>query len=72
MCLGACYWARVKEIHFCADKEDASYNGFDDSFIYDEIAKPHGDRYIHTLFHPIPERLEPFKVWNTYNKKVKY
>jgi guanine deaminase len=72
MCLGACYWVRVKEIHYCSSREDAASIGFDDSFIYDEMKKHHKERYIKTIYHPIPERLKPCKVWSNYNKKVVY
>ncbi|MBC7805689.1 MAG: hypothetical protein H7145_06010, partial [Akkermansiaceae bacterium] len=44
MCLGAIYWARIDTLHFAATRTDAAVAGFDDEFLYDEIAKPLRDR----------------------------
>jgi tRNA(Arg) A34 adenosine deaminase TadA len=44
MCLAAAYWARVDEIVYGASREDAAVGGFDDAFIYDEIALAPGAR----------------------------
>ena len=38
MCLGAIYWAHLDKMYYGNDKHDAKRIGFDDSFIYDEIA----------------------------------
>ena len=38
MCLGAIYWARLERMYYGNNKTDAKNIGFDDSFIYDEIA----------------------------------
>src|SRR5436853_7016825 len=46
MCLGAVYWARVDRVYFAATAEDAAAAGFDDSFIYRQIAIPHPQRSI--------------------------
>ena len=40
MCLGAIYWARLDRIYYANTKADAAAAGFDDSFIYDELALP--------------------------------
>jgi tRNA(Arg) A34 adenosine deaminase TadA len=40
MCLAAAYWARVDGIVYGATREDAARVGFDDAFIYDELALP--------------------------------
>ena len=43
MCLAAIYWARIDKIVYANDREDAKKIGFDDSKIYEEVAKPiHG------------------------------
>jgi guanine deaminase len=44
MCLAAIYWARPARLFFAATKDDAAAAGFDDSFIYAEIAKPSAGR----------------------------
>jgi guanine deaminase len=38
MCLAAAYWARVDGIVYGASREDAAAAGFDDAFLYDELA----------------------------------
>ncbi len=40
MCLGAVYWTRLRRIYYCSTRADAARIGFDDDFIYDEIALP--------------------------------
>ncbi|GAE21074.1 nucleoside deaminase [Bacteroides pyogenes] len=44
MCLGAIYWARLNKIYYGNTKEDAKNIGFDDSFIYGELAVSAADR----------------------------
>jgi guanine deaminase len=39
MCLGAIYWARLQRVYFANTRIDASKIGFDDDFIYREVAK---------------------------------
>jgi len=46
MCLGAIYWARPRQVFFANTKQDAAAAGFDDQFIYDEIAIPLTQRAI--------------------------
>src|SRR6478752_9570120 len=46
MCLASAYWARVARIVYANTRQDAAEIGFDDSLIYDEIAKAVGDRII--------------------------
>lgn len=44
MCLGAIYWARPAQVFYAGTREDAAAVGFDDDFIYDELAKPNAER----------------------------
>ena len=46
MCLGAIYWARPARVFYAASAADAAAAGFDDAFIYRELAVPHRDRRI--------------------------
>src|SRR5437588_5334887 len=46
MCLGAIYWARPERVFFAATHQEAAAAGFDDSFIYRQIALPHSERSI--------------------------
>lgn len=38
MCFGAIYWAHLEKIYYANDRKDAGKIGFDDDFIYEEIA----------------------------------
>lgn len=40
MCLAAAYWARLDRIVFAASRTDAAAGGFDDEFLYRELALP--------------------------------
>jgi len=40
MCLAAAYWARIDRFVFAATQDDAAAAGFDDAFLYREIALP--------------------------------
>jgi len=46
MCLGAIYWTRLSRVYYASFAADASKVGFDDSFIYREIAQPKTQREI--------------------------
>ena len=46
MCLAAIYWARIDRIVYAATKEDAAAVGFDDSLLYEEMAKPWPARHV--------------------------
>lgn len=38
MCLAAAYWARLDRIVFANERADAAAIGFDDAFLYEEVA----------------------------------
>ena len=44
MCLAAVYWARLKKLYFANTRRDAADIGFDDEFIYNQLAVPLGAR----------------------------
>jgi guanine deaminase len=46
MCMGAIYWARLEAVHFASDLEATREIGFDDAFLYEDLAKPHEERRI--------------------------
>jgi guanine deaminase len=72
MCLGAIYWARPDKLFFANSKEDAARILFDDKFIYEEIAKPVGERKLFTKQLLREEALEAFKKWEDSPLKVTY
>jgi tRNA(Arg) A34 adenosine deaminase TadA len=72
MCLGAIYWARPKKVYYSSTKENAKNIGFDDQFIYEEIAKKYADRNIPFLELKDEEATKAFTDWTEKNDKVKY
>lgn len=72
MCLSAIYWAGIERIFYGNTKEDARRIDFDDSFIYDEIAKPHAERTIPSRNIMRTEALKAFKAWEAKVDKVEY
>jgi guanine deaminase len=72
MCLGAIYWARPRQVYFGNTAADAANAGFDDSFIYQEIARPHAQRKIPMSQMMEEEALEAFRAWSAKADKVRY
>jgi guanine deaminase len=72
MCLGAIYWARPARVYFGCTAADASAAGFDDSFIYQEIARPHSARKIPMTSLMREEALAAFRAWNDNPDKTPY
>lgn len=72
MCLGAIYWARPARIYFACDRTDAAAAGFDDDFIYHEIALPFEERRIETLGLLRDEGRRVFENWIAKPDKTKY
>ena len=72
MCLGAIYWAHLSHLYYAATKDDAADAGFDDAFIYKELALPYSERHLSTE-HIIPEEAQgPFRMWKEKKDKVEY
>jgi len=71
MCLGAIYWARPKRVVFANTKKEAMEAGFDDQFIYDEIATDLAQRSIPFEHLPLADAKQVFIKWqNMENKKA--
>jgi guanine deaminase len=63
MCFGAIYWARIDKIYYANTKTDAADIGFDDHFIYNEIACEMDDRRLPFVQLLRDEALQAFKKW---------
>ena len=72
MCLGAIYWARPDRIFYAAAHTDAAHAGFDDQFIYEEIAKPIEKRQIESVNFLRGEGLKVFENWTRKHDKKEY
>jgi tRNA(Arg) A34 adenosine deaminase TadA len=72
MCLGAIYWARPAAVYFINSREDAASIGFDDQFIYDEIAREPQYRHIPFIKTEFPHGLNAFRAWKNKSDKTPY
>ena len=72
MCLGAIYWARLARVYYGSFAADASKAGFDDSFIYREIAETHAQRGIPMIQMMRDEALAAFRAWEEKPNKIPY
>jgi tRNA(Arg) A34 adenosine deaminase TadA len=72
MCLSAAYWARVDKIVFAADRNDAADAGFSDAFIYEELSLDTDKRSIPMEKLMQKEGTEPFDIWKSNEKKIRY
>jgi guanine deaminase len=72
MCLSAIYWAHLDEVYYANTKEDAADIGFDDQFIYKEIALPFKKRRLPFCQLMRSEALHSFKLWDASTMKMKY
>ena len=72
MCLGAIYWARLKNVYYACNRFDAAAYGFDDGFIYDEISKQPAQRTIAMYYLELPKADSPFLAWNALETKIRY
>ena len=72
MCLGAIYWAHLDRIYYGNNKADAAAIGFDDSFIYDELALPRENRK-KAMEELLPEEaIAAFRLWRDTENKTEY
>lgn len=72
MCLGAIYWARPARVYFAATAADAAAAGFDDAFIYEQIAQPFSDRKIPFLELMRDESQVCFRAWTEKRDRINY
>lgn len=63
MCLGAIYWARLSRVFYGNDRHDAADAGFDDEFIYQELALPPADRHKPMQMLLRDEAAKAFRAW---------
>ena len=72
MCFGAIYWSRPNAVYYGATREDAADAGFDDDFIYEEIATPINQRKI-LMKQVLRDKAQLiFTGWKNKEDKIKY
>lgn len=72
MCFGAIYWARLDKIFYANDRKDAAAIGFDDDFIYQEIALAPKDRKKPSEILLRDEASKAFRMWEDKADKTEY
>ena len=72
MCFGAIYWAHLDKIYMGNDRKDAAKIGFDDDFIYQEIALSPEQREKPSESLLRDEALEAFRMWEEKEDKTEY
>ena len=72
MCMGAIYWARLAKVYYANTREDAARIGFDDSFIYDQLALPVESRRIPMIQIMHEPALAAFREWEQSSTKIQY
>ena len=72
MCLGAIYWARIDRIFYGNGRQDAADIGFDDDFIYQELARPLDNRSTPIIPMLRDEALHSFRLWTEKTDKTEY
>ena len=72
MCLSAIYWARLRRMVYANSRQDAAGIGFDDEFLYQEVAKPIDDRSLATTRLLQDEAIEAFRAWEAKADKILY
>ena len=72
MCLGAIYWAHLDRIYYANTKTDAKNIGFDDSFIYDELALSLNQRKLVSEQFLRDEAIKAFEMWDAKEDKIEY
>ena len=72
MCLGAIYWARPARVFYAGTAADAAGAGFDDAFIYNELAHPPQARRIPMTQMLRDESLAIFSAWKHQENKKPY
>lgn len=72
MCLGAIYWARPGAVYYAATRRDAAAFGFDDLYIYKQVALAPSRRKI--AMRPLLRRegLRAFQEWQRNAGRVNY
>jgi tRNA(Arg) A34 adenosine deaminase TadA len=72
MCLAAIYWARIPRLFYGNTRADAAAIGFDDEFLYREVALPPELRKIEMKSLLRDDALQAFREWAEKPDKVRY
>ena len=70
MCVAASYWAGIERIYYSATVEDTlKYGGFDNRFLYKELALPPEQRRLPLTRLPLAEAVDVLKKYQARTEK---
>jgi tRNA(Arg) A34 adenosine deaminase TadA len=72
MCLAAIYWARLRKVYYANTRRDAARIGFNDAFIYRELARPIHRRQLPMEALLREEAARVFAEWQAKPDKTPY
>lgn len=72
MCLAAIYWSRIGRLVYANTRADAAGIGFDDEYLYREVAQAPHARDMATLHLPLEEARAVFVEWAEKPDKIEY
>lgn len=72
MCLSAIYWANIRDVFYCAGREEAEKIGFMDNHLYREIALPVGEREVSARKIILGDMDRLLDEWNRMEGKILY
>ena len=72
LCLAAALWARVDEVVYVADRDDAARAGFDDRAFYEMFDRPRDSWDFSVTQERVDAAAEPFDAWLAHTDRVDY
>ena len=72
MCLGAIYWAGIEAVFYASTRLDAAKAGFEDNYIFEELALSPAARSIPMQHIKNSHALEPFQAWRQQTYRMDY
>jgi tRNA(Arg) A34 adenosine deaminase TadA len=72
MCLAALYWSRSDAVYYGNSAGDAAAIGFDDSFLYEQVALPIERRKLPMQRLLPQEAIASFEAWRNQPNKIEY
>jgi len=72
MCMAALYWARVERVVYANVRSDAAAIGFDDEWLYVELASTMDERSLDVSRSPSEEAKAVFEKWFARKDRIPY
>lgn len=72
MCLSALYWARIQAVYFAGTRQDAAAAGFDDEYLYHQLALSPNERSLRCEHRSAPTVQQPFALWKEHTQRIPY